>query len=106
MRLDPVVITVNEQQGADDLAKHRLADVEARRDGASLDRLCEDGTGRVAGPADPVLDLLCRVRLREDVADEMLDEIGIVRLPIAEIIFVPAVEPFAIRGEVGGAKKW
>ena len=52
--------------------------------------------------ADAVLDLLGRVRLAEDVFDEMLGEVGIVRQPVGAIVLVPALECLPLRQEVLG----
>ena len=110
--LDLVVVAMDHQQRAADLAIHRLADVERRRDRACLHRLDQHGTGGVARPIDAVLDLLGRMRLGADVADEVLGEIGIVRQPVLAVVFVPALEPFApgqemLRRQIGiGRVRW
>ena len=100
MRLDLVVVAVDGEQRTGDLAVHRLADVERRHDRARLDRLHQHRPVGLAGPADAVLDLLGRMRLGEDVADEVLGEVGIVDQPVRAIVLVPALELLLLRLEM------
>ena len=67
--LDLVVVAMDHQHGAVDLAVHRLADIERRRDRARLHRFRLHRSRRLVRPVDAVLDLLGRVRLGKDVAD-------------------------------------
>src|SRR4030095_13317672 len=50
----------------------------------------------VDGPADPVLDLLGRMRLVEDITDEELREIRVVLQPVAMVELVPAFVAVAL----------
>ena len=102
--LDLVVVAVDHQQRAADLAIHRLADIERRRDRPRLHGLDQHRAGGLARPVDAVLDLLGRVRLGEDVADEVLGEIRIVGEPVVAVVLVPALERLALRpGNACGA---
>ena len=100
MGLDLVVVAVDQQQWAADLAIHALAHVEVRRDRPCLDGLDQHGTLRFARPLDAVLDLPGGVRLGADVADEMLGEVGVLGEPVGAIVFVPAFEPIALGNEM------
>ena len=94
--LDAVVVAVDHQHGAADLAIHGFADVERRRNRPRLHGLGQHRPRGLAGPFDAVLDLLGRMRLGEDVAHEVLGEIRIVRQPVVAVVLVPALEPLAL----------
>ena len=90
---DPVVRALDDQDGAPDPGGVPL---ELARLGADLGQDRVDHDGRVAAPRPPdgVLDLLGRVRLRERLAEEELDEV----LPATLHPVVPVVP-----GPAGGA---
>ena len=100
MGLDLVVVAVQQQHRTTDLAIHRLADIERRRDSPRFHRLGQNPAGGVARPGDAVLDLLGRMRLAEDVAHEMLGEVGIVGQPMGAVELVPALEALALGEEI------
>ena len=62
--------------------------------------LARTAAGGVARPGDAVLDLLGRMRLGEDVAHEMLGEVGIVGQPMGAVELVPALEALALGEEI------
>ncbi len=90
MGLDLVVVAMDCQHRTADPAIHQLGDIERRHDGARFNCLDQHRAIGVAGPGDAFLDLPRRVRLGEDVPDEMLGEVGIVGQPVRAIVFVPA----------------
>ena len=100
MGLDVVVVAVDDQQGTADPAIHRSANIVGGRNGPRLHGLGEHGAGRIGGPGEAVLDLLGRMRLGEDVANEVIGEVRIVRHPVRAIVFVPAVESLVLREEM------
>ena len=102
-RLDMIVLAVDQQDRTADLAIHRLADVERRRDRPRLHRLGQHLAGGVGRPGEAVLDLLGRMRLGEDVAHEVLGEVGIVGQPMRAVELFPTFEALALGEEMLGA---
>ena len=102
--LDLVVVAVDEQHRAADPAVHLLADVECGQDRARVHRLDQRRSVGLAGPADPLLDLLGRMRLVEDVADEELREVRVILQPVVTIELVPALVAVALGREMRGVQ--
>ena len=78
MGLNTVIVAVDDQQGAADLAIHRLADIECGGIVRASTVLASTAPVVSAAQRDAILDLLGRVRLGEDVANEVVGEIRIV----------------------------
>ena len=88
--LQLIVITVDHQHRTADLAIHRLADIELRYNRPRLHDPGQHGAGGFAGPFDAVLNLLGRVWIAKDVANEKFCKIGIVGQPVLAVVLVPA----------------
>src|SRR4051794_26256534 len=92
MWLDSIVVAMDHQDRAADFAIHGLARIKGRRYRPRVHRPGEDGSRSLAGPANGILDLLSRMWLGEDGADEVSREILIVREPVGVVVFVPVLE--------------
>ena len=102
-RVDLIVVAMDNQQGQ--LILRYIASLTSKAGGIALrlNGLDQYLAGGLACPFDAVLDLFGRVRIREDVADEVFGEVGIVGEPVLAIALVPTLEPLAFGYEGFGA---
>ena len=90
--LQLIVITVDHQHRTADPAIHRLAHIELRYNRPRLHDPGQHGAGGFASPFDAVLNLLGRVWIAEDVANEKFCKVGIVGQPVLAVVLVPTVK--------------
>jgi len=95
---DRVVLAVDDEHGATDAPTEGLGLL--RFEPPSLVRRDQGLAVGLERPADGVLDRLCRVRLREHLRHEELDEVAVVPQPLVPVVLRPAFVAVVLAVEV------
>ena len=70
---------------------HCFANIELRTHHSRFDGVDQYGSGSFVGPLEPIFDLLGRMRIGQNVTDEVVGKIRIAREPVVAVILIPAL---------------
>ena len=88
VRADRVLVAVHDEHRAAD-ARAEIGELDTGRQADSRVVVGERLGRRLEGPRDAVLDLLRRVRLREALPQEELEEVAVVAQPVVDVVLRP-----------------